>query len=335
MTFTHTLGIDIAKTKFDAALHIARAAPVQAGANKYHLKDKTSIFANNEQGFQALRAWLDKHNIAVSSVHIAMEATGVYYQALAVFLCEHGFHVSVVNPSLISAHARAGFSRTKTDKADAKLIAHFCDAYAPAAWLAPAPHVSHLRELTRRLVDLKDLLGQETNRLEQARLTQASIQTIVDAIKGQIKLVQAAIKDHINQHPDLKEQADLLDTIPGLGTVTVATLLAEVEFAKFERAPKLAAFAGLVPSIKTSGTTLNRRGNLSKSGSTELRRSLYMPAVVAMQHNALIKTFYARLLSNGIPKMKAICACMRKLLSIAFGVLKSKQPFNPNYGLVA
>jgi transposase len=125
----------------------------------------------------------------------------------------------------------------------------------------------------------------------------------------------------------------LLDTIPGMGSVTIGTLLAEIEFDRFDRAPQLAAFTGLVPKIRQSGTSVHGRGALSKAGSSDLRRSLYMPAIVAMQHNPIIKAFYTRLLANGKSKMQAICACMRKLLCIAFGVLKSKQPFNPNYCL--
>lgn len=335
MTITHTLGVDIAKAKFDVALHRARAAPTSDNLNKYHLKDKTAVFNQNIDGFEALIAWLDKHGVALDCVHVAMEATGVYYEELAVFLCSKGIKTSVVNPALISGYAKANLSRTKTDKADAKLIASYCDALQPSLWLAPAPQVRHLRELTRRLVDLKDLHQQESNRLSQARTTHASITVVMDALAAQIKIITKAIKAHIDQHPDLKEQAALLDTVPGIGTLTIGTLLAEVEFDRFDRAPQLAAFVGLAPRIRQSGTSVNGRSVLSKAGSSDLRRSLYMPAVVAMQFNPIIKAFYTRLLASGKSKMQAVCACMRKLLCIAFGVLKSKQPFNPNYAVAA
>lgn len=339
MTLTHTLGIDIAKAKFDVALHLIRQTPAQIALastlNKYHLKDKTAQFTNDAAGFDALIAWLQAHHVGLESIHIAMEATGIYYEELAAFLCAKGFNVSVVNPALISGFAKANLSRTKTDKADAKLIASFCAALQPARWLAPAPQVRHLRELTRRLVDLKDLQQQERNRLSQARSTHGSITVIIDALETQIKLIVKAIKDHIDKHPDLKAQAALLDSIPGMGSVTIGTLLAEVEFERFDRAPQLAAFTGLVPKIRQSGTSVHGRGALSKAGSSDLRRSLYMPAIVAMQHNPVIKAFYTRLLANGKSKMQAICACMRKLLCIAFGVLKSKLPFNPDYCLAA
>ena len=335
MNHTHTLGIDIAKAKFDVALHRTSAAPIDPKLNKYHLKDKTAQFTNDEPGFEQLLAWLDKHQVGLGWLHIAMEATGIYYEQLAVFLCGKGAHVSVVNPALISAFAKASLSRIKTDKADAKLITAFCDALRPALWVAPAPQVRHLRELTRRLVDLKDLHQQEKNRLEQARTTYASITAVIDVLDAQMKQVSQAIKAHIDQHPGLRGQAALLDTIPGLGSVTIATLLAEIEFDRFDRAPKLAAFTGLVPCIKTSGTSLNKSKGMSKAGSADLRRSLYMPAVVAMQFNPVIKAFYARLLTNGKSKMQAVCACMRKLLCIAYGVLKSKRPFDPNYAALA
>jgi transposase len=332
---THTLGIDIAKAKFDVALHRTSAAPTDAKLNKYHLKDKTAQFTNDAAGFEQLVEWLSKHSVGLNAIHVAMEATGIYYEALAVFLCSKSMCVSVVNPALISGFARASLSRIKTDKADAKLIAAFCAAMRPAVWLAPAPQVRHLRELTRRLVDLKDLHQQERNRLEQANTTHASITAVIEVLETQIKQVSLAIKAHIDQHPGLKEQATLLNSIPGLGSVTIGTLLAEIEFDRFERAPKLAAFTGLVPCIRTSGTSLNKSKGLSKAGSADLRRSLYMPAVVALQFNPVIKAFYVRLLANGKSKMQAVCACMRKLLCIAFGVLKSKQPFDPNYRLAA
>jgi transposase len=334
-THTHTLGIDIAKAKFDVALHRTSTAPVDTKLNKYHLKDKTAKFANTEQGFEQLLEWLNKHPISLDTIHFAMEATGIYYEALALFLLSKGVYVSVVNPAAISGYAKAGLTRVKTDKADAKLIAAYCASMRPKRWIAPAPQVRHLRELTRRLVDLKDLRQQEHNRIGQARTTYDSISAVLEVLDTQIKQVGEAIKAHIDRHPGLKEQAALLDTIPGLGSVTIGTLLAEVEFDRFDRAPKLAAFTGLVPCIRVSGTSLNKSKGLSKAGAADLRRSLYMPAVVAMQFNPVIKAFYARLLASGKSKLQAVCACMRKLLCIAYGVLKSKQPFNPNYAAAA
>ena len=328
MNYSHTLGVDIAKAKFDVALHAARS-------DTNTRKDKCAVFANNPAGFESLLQWLAKHSVALDSVHVAMEATGIYYEQLAQFLCAKGLAVSVINPSRISGFAQANLSRTKTDKADAKLIARYCDALQPALWLAPSPHVHHLRELTRRLADLKDLQQQESSRLPLAHATHDSVAAIIGAIEAQINLVNQAIKDHIDKHPDLKEQARLLNTIPGVGVVTIGTLLAEVEFERFERAAHLAAFTGLAPKISESGTSLHSRGRLSKTGSSTLRRSLYMPAIVAMQHNSVIKTFYQRLLANGKSKMQAVCACMRKLLCIAFGVLKSKRAFDPNYAISA
>jgi transposase len=227
MTITHTLGVDIAKAKFDVALHRARAAPTpDKPLNKYHLKDKTAQFTNDAAGFEALLTWLHKHGAALDGIHAAMEATGAYYEELATFLCAKAIKTSVVNPALISGYAKASLSRTKTDKADAKLIAVYCDALQPALWLAPAPDVRHLRELTRRLVDLKDLHQQEQNRLSAARSTHESITVIIGALEAQIKLMSKAIAHHIDQHPDLKQQSDLLGSIPGIGALTIDTLLA-------------------------------------------------------------------------------------------------------------
>lgn len=145
------LGIDISKAKFDVAL-------LRPDGKLRH-----RVFPNSPAGFQQLSAWLSKHNGL--TLHACMEATGTYADALAAYLHSAGHTVSVVNPAVIKAFAASQMSRTKTDKADASLIARYCRMHQPPAWAPPPPEISELQSLVRRLEALIDMRQQEVNRL--------------------------------------------------------------------------------------------------------------------------------------------------------------------------
>ena len=312
------IGIDIAKLKFDAVLL------TQDG--KYRHKS----FKNAASGFSEFLLWCQ--SLHAQDAHFCMEATGIYYEALANFLVDEKCKVSVSNPAQISAFACSALSRVKTDKADAKLIARFCQAMQPPLFTPPPANIRQLQALVRRLESLKDLQQQERNRLDVSLpVVVPSIHTILQTLETEIKLIMRAIQSHINDDPDLREQSDLLNSIPGLGKITTALLLAEIFFNRHDSAKSAVAFAGLNPKPHESGSSVRGKGRISKTGSSRLRAGLYMPAIVALQHNPSIRDFYQRLLAAGKPKMLAIIACMRKLLTLAFAILKSKTPFNAEF----
>lgn len=309
------LGIDVAKLKIDVALLIES-------------QTLTNRFENSPKGFELLQAWLA--SMRVSQVHACLEATGSYGDAVAGFLHEAGHLVSVVNPFSIKGYAKAKLQRNKTDTADARLIADFCQTQNPAQWFPPSPHVVELQALTRRIEVLEQMLQMEKNRLDvSAPKTKPSIERMIETFEQEIKNLRKNIKDHIDQHPDLQEQSELLQTIPGIGEKTAHLLLAEIEFSRYDSARQIAAYAGVTPRKRESGTSL-KQTNLSKLGNGRIRKGLYFPAIVAKQHNQIINTFANRLENNGKTPMQIVCAAMRKLLHIAFGVLKHKSPFNPN-----
>lgn len=313
------LGIDIAKKKFDVAL-------LREG------KYKTKVFANNAAGFAALLAWLQKQG--ADGVPICMEATGVYDEALALFLSDHGHVVSRVNPARIKAFAKAEMLRNKTDSVDARAIARFALAHQLEPWQAPSKAVRELQALVRRLDALNDLRQQESNRLEVAHDTvAASVQAVLATLDAQIEEIKKRIRGHIDNHPDLRQQQDLLKSIPGIGEATAAQLLTYLACIPFRDAKAVGAFAGLTPRNHESGTSVRARAHLSKMGDPRLRRALYMPAVVAMRHNPLMKAFAERLAARGKSKMVIICAIMRKLLQTAFAMLKSRTEFDPKIAL--
>jgi len=316
----NVLGIDVSKGKFDGALRRADGT------------GRSRAFANTKAGFEQLEVWLEK--LGVGKVQACLESTGTYGLALAEYLHSKGHVVSVVNPACIKAFADSELSRAKTDKVDAKLIARFCVAMKPTPWSPPAPEVSQLQGLVRRLESLQGMVQQERNRREAPGISEpvrASLERTVELLQEELEQVRQQLADYIDSHPQLKQRRDLLCSIPGIGETTAARLLSEMSGIEFGRARQLAAYAGLVPSPRESGTSVRRKARLSKRGNARLRRALYWPAIVAMRHNPILRPFAERLLAAGKPKLVVIAAVMRKLLHLAFGVLKHQRPFDPNY----
>ena len=319
MSLSIAVGVDIAKAKFDAAV-------LRDG------KFRTKVFANTPAGFKAFIQWLSDHGAAQCPV--CMEATGSYYEALALYLVDLAIPVSVVNPLQIARYGEVTGSRNKTDGQDARLIARFCATQQPERWHAPSPATRELRDLVRRLEALLDLERQEKNRLSTAgSLTRASIEAVLALLDEQIKEIRAAIAQHIDRDPDLRDKAGLMNSIPGVGEATIAVILAELPASVMQSVARADAFTGLAPRIRESGSSVRGRGMLSKQGTPRIRRTLYFPAIVATRYNPVVKAFYERMVANGLNKKQAICAAMRKLLHLIIGVLKSGKPFDPAFHL--
>jgi len=310
------VGIDIAKKKFDVAVLLEERV-------------KSAAFHNTADGFAVFGRWLTK--LGVESVHACMEATGTYGDELATYLYSAGHVVSVVNPAKIKGFAQSELSRTKTDKTDAALIARFCRAMRPEAWQPPAPEVKELQSLVRRLESLSDMLTQEKNRLTITHGgARASIERTIRHLETEIEATRRLIREHIDRDPDLRSRRELLESIPGIGPATSAMILAEFgNVARFGEARRMASFCGLTPRHRQSGSSVRGKSMLSKTGSSRIRRALYMPALSAIRCNPAIVTFRARLLANGKSKMVIVGAIMRKLVHIIYGVLKSGKPFDP------
>ena len=223
---------------------------------------------------------------------ICMESTGVYSYHLANFLFEKSICVYVVNPFCIKSFAGSKLKRIKTDEVDAQLIAEFC--------LEREKELQAWKPLPENHLELKELKK---------------------------RLAKKFDKDQA-----LKEKKELLETIDGIGEDTARLILLETgDMENFESARDLAAYTGITPSIRQSGSSLKSNGSISRKGNKHLRSELYMPALSAIKHNPIIKKFAERLKAKGKAWKEIICAVIRKLLHIAFGVLKNRIPFNPNY----
>ena len=308
--------------------------------NRFIAKSRHRVFPNTPSGHQQLVAWLN--TMSDEPVHACLESTGTYGEAVALTLHQAKHLVSVVNPALIRAFGQSELSRTKTDKADAQRIARFCRTHQPPAWSPPAPELRELQALVRRLEALDQMQRMEQNRLDtgvESPTVHAQLQEHVAYLQGQMEAVRQMIRSHIDQNPTLKSQRDLLTSIPGIAETTAALILAELGQAKrFQNARQVAAFAGLVPRLRQSGTSVRGRSMLSKLGSSRLRKALFFPAkalffpaMSALKWNPLLKALGERLQAQGKSKMLIVGAAMRKLLHLCFGVLKSGQPFNPNF----
>lgn len=314
---TFHFGIDVSKAKLDCALRLPNG------------KFRAKVVSNSPEGFSQLLTWLAAQN--APNPHVCMEATGIYWEGVAQFLAIADLTVSVINPAQIKAYGASRLTRTKTDAVDARLIADFCAERNPASWQAWSEAEVALRALVLRLEALQAIRTQESNRLDVSRdVVRLDIQQHLDWLDANIKQLVKTINEHIDQQPDLKQKRDLLDSIPGIGERTIAIILAfYADTSRFANSRQAAAFAGLDPRQHESGSSVKGKPRMSKVGHAFIRKALYMPAMVTLYKTNWGKQFRERLAKSGKPPKLIIGAMMRKLIHVAFGVLKSGKPFDP------
>jgi transposase len=315
------LGIDIAKVKVDIQLR-----RVHSPQKPIHL-----IYDNSEQGHRKLLDWLAAQQ--VGHLHVCLEATGTYGDALALCLHQAGYTVSIVNPLRIKKYGESELSRIKTDKTDAGLIARFCLTQHPDPWTPPPVERRQLQDLVRSLQDLQHLHQQQLTRQQSGphgESVAAATTAVLTCLHTQIATLHTHIEQHILAHENLSGEYELLLSICGIGKATAAVLLAELgDLRRFANVRDLVAYVGLCPHLSRSGTSVHEPSPLSKRGHAPVRKAWYFPAMSAVRYNPAIKALYQRLLARGKPKMVALAAAMRKLLHQIYGVLRSGHPFDP------
>lgn len=318
------LGIDIAKDTFEVVL--------LGGIQRYR-----GGFNNDLAGFTKLARWLNKRE--GQQVHACMEASGRYWEALAINLHKQGHVVSVVNPKVIKKHGETLMQRNKTDREDALTIADYCAKHQPDPWTPPSPARRELQAMVRYVHALKADRQRERNR-RGALIPSTEVLKVIDDhiayLDEQVAELEQRIYDHIDQHPDLKRDKELLISIPGVGDTTAVAFLAEVpDICRFPQASQLDAYAGLTPGRRESGSSIYKKGKLVKWGNPHLRAALFMPALLAHRYNPIVDTFRQRLVERGKKPMTIVIAVMRKLLHLMYGVLKNGKPFDPDYLVIA
>ena len=310
------LGIDVGKAQLSMALLQGES-----------LRRKT--VSNNGAGFKQTLSWL--RNRKVGDLHACLEATGVYGEAVAEYLYDAGFVVSVVNPIQIKAFGKSAMVRTKTDGVDAVLIAQFCRAHRPPAWTPPPPKLRDFRALVRRRDALVEMIVAEENRLEaaSAKEVRRSIGAVLKALKKERTQLEAQIRDYIDSDPDLRQLVDRLDELPGVAQVTAMKMIAETNaFSVCRTAREIVAYAGLNPRHYQSGTIF-RRQHISKVGNAAPRKALFYAALSAKNRSPYFKPFVDRLKAAGKRPMVIVTAVMRKLLVLAHVLATKRTRFDP------
>lgn len=320
------LGLDVAKASLAVAL--------QAGEGKRLFERQ---FDNDARGVMRLQQWVQERGCTLSELTAVMEATGVYHELVALALHEAGCRVIVANPKRVRDYAKGVGLLHKTDAVDARALVRYVahNASELMAWEPPAPEIRALRALHDRLAAVQADLLREENRQQQASISAEpqlvidSLERSVERLRAECELLRRAIEDHFDQHPGLKSQRELLQSIPGIGPVSGDRLLCVMSAHRFDSARQAAAFCGLIPVVYESGSSVRQRPRLSKHGDGRLRAKLYMAALVAAQHNEQLREIYLSLVAAGKSKMSALGALMRRLVHIAYGVLKHQLPYDP------
>jgi transposase len=290
-------------------------------------------FPNTPEGHQSVLRFLARSG---RRVQVAMESTGLYGLDLALTLHRAGVAVRVANPRAVRHFAQAMLQRSKNDQLDSVVLREFAARMPFEVWRPPSAAALQLVSVARRLEALTDMMAAEKNRLHAASLSEALPAIIRRDIQRSIQTQQRAIdrltraaQEFIAEHPELERRYELLLSIPGFGTTSVVHILAELNLLPAGMDVRQGvAYAGLDPRKYSSGTSVHKKVRISKAGNKHLRRALYMPALVAVQHQAEVRAYYEHLQARGKTKMQALVATMRKLLHAIFGMFKHDQLFD-------
>lgn len=321
MRKTTEAGIDVSKDVLDAA------------ACRDAARCETARFANDAAGHKKLVSWLTKGR---RTVRVVLESTGTY--SLDVALALHrarGVTVMVANPRAIKQFTGALMQRSKTDVTAAVALREFASRMPLIAWEPPAAPVLALRDVARRIAALVVDCTRERNRLHALRATATASTVVADDIDGNVRqlvhriaLLRAHAVRLIGEHAELQAAFTLLISIPGIAEHSAMQLLPELlVLPRGMTARQWVAHAGLDPRLHQSGTSVHRAARISKVGNAHVRRVLYMPALVAVQHDAHVRAFFMKLVARGKTPLQAYVAVMRKLLHAIYGILATQTPF--------
>ena len=304
------VGIDVSKDRLDVAVH--------PGGEAFTVE-------RNGAGLEKLVARLQQLVPAI----VALEATGGFETVAAAAAVGAGLPVAIVNPAQVRAFAKALGQRAKTDPIDAAVIARFAAATRPEPRPLPDEATRLLSDLVTRRRQIVDMIGAERQREKRAvsRHLRKSIARLVKALEKELVSVDTDIDDAVRSSPAWRETEDLLASVPGVGPIIARTLMAELpELGRLNR-KQIAALAGLAPYTRQSGQW--RGKSFIGGGRSAVRSALFMGAMTARRHNPVLKAFFDRLVAAGKPKLLALIAVARKLLTILNAILRTKMPWQP------
>ena len=299
----------------------------------------SQTFANTTNGFVAFVQWTNKLSDAGLPVRYVMEATGVYHESLAYYLNEQGLEVSIVLPNKISNYARTLEIKTVTDKITSEAIARFGLERKLDNWKPASPVYKKLKQLTRERDQLvqartaaKNQLHAEQSEAQPNKTTIARVRKLIDLFDKQEQEIKIELAALVKQNEPVKLKVDLITSIPGVGSLTAVTVLAETNgFELIRNKKQLTSYAGLDIKEKQSGTSVKGKPRISKKGNRFLRKSMHLPALTAIRHDERFKAIFVRLVSKHGIKMKAAVAVQRKLLEMIFIIYKTNKTYNKEY----
>lgn len=300
---TIVIGIDVSKDRLDVAVRPSgEAFTVERNA------------AGLEQLVERLRM--------LSPSVVAMEATGGFETVAAAAVAAAGLPVVVVNPAQIRAFAKAVGQRAKTDPIDAIVIAHFAEATRPEPRPLPDEATRQLADLVARRRQIIEMMGAERQREKRTTMPRLgkSIRRVIGMLEKELAGLDSDIDDAVRGSPAWREKEDLLASVPGIGTTIARTLIADLPELGTLNRKQIAALAGLAPFTRQSGQWRGR--SFIGGGRSVVRTALFMGALVAMRHNPALKAFFERLRLAGKPKMVALIAVARKLLTILNAMIR-------------
>lgn len=329
----YSLGIDVSKDHFNVCL-------CSLGQDLQQLAVASAAFDNHSKGFQKLLTWLSKHCVnKQAQMVVVMEASGVYHEQLAYFLDEHGIHHSVLLANRVKAYARSLEYKSKTDAIDAQVLARLGLERNLPIWQAPSAQMLQLKQLMRERLKLQQEATRLKNQLHAMKYRQVCdplvrrfVQARLRLIKDQIKKIDESVRKLVQQDAHLRQNMMLLQSIPGVGFLTALIALAETNnFALFTSRSQLASYAGYDVCHHESGSSVKRKGRISKKGNVYLRAAMHFPALTAIKYAPEMGTLYERIYDRTKVKMKGCVAVQRKLLLLMFTLIKKQQTYQPHY----
>ena len=326
------VGIDVAQKELVVCLgRVDEGLTTELYANK--------IFLNKESGFRALTVWVNKMMKVQTPVRYVMEATGVYHEKLAYYLESQGFDVSIVLPNKISNYFRTLDVKTITDRTASEAIAQFGLERNLTNWKRPKAVFRGLRQLLRerdQIVEertlVKNQLHAEQTEAEPSASTLKRMKKRIALLDRQEEEIKKEVEGIVKKDQEVAQMVNRISTIPGIGLLTSATILAETNGFELVRSRRqLTSYAGFDVREKLSGTSVKRKPRISKKGNKYLRKAMYMPALAAIRHCDQFKKIYARLVSKHGIKMKGAVAVQRRLLELAYTLHKTKSDYKQNH----
>ena len=330
VSLRQSVGIDIGSKEFFSCL----------GQEQFDRSVKLNSpvsFANTDLGFPALIQWVKDQGAQPKDCQFVMEATGVYYESLALWLVNHGYEVSVLLPNTVVAFARSLNQKTKNDPVDSRTLARMGCERNLDSWRPPLSQYKALKQLTRHRQKLTKQRAMAKNQLHAAKkeapaseVVIESYESIITFFTGKIKEIDQQIKKLLEAHPQMKKDYNYVLSIPSIGPVVAGVLLAETQgFHAFRNHKQLVSYAGYDVIQRQSGSSINFQERISKKGNIHIRRILFFPSINVSRYIPDFNRMYQRINEkNPKTKMKGSVALQRKLLVLAYHLVKNQQEYD-------